>query len=277
MTDSASDMSLDELEEKRVELVPMPLLCGDKTYIDDKKTPMAAFWQMMQEGLTIKTSQPSPEAFARCFHQAREAGDEVVCVLISSKLSGTFQGAVLARTMEEYEPVFLVDGGQAAASAAEKLLVYRACQLRDEGKCAGEIAADLEAFRNRIRLCACLDTLEYLVRGGRLSRSAANIGTALQLKPILSLTQEGEIQVVKKALGSKRAMQDMVSLASACAVDEAYPVIPLFAENQGNCLAYMEELRKAGLTVSEEPRGIGATIGTYIGPSAYGLAFVEKA
>ena len=112
---------------------------------------------------------------------------------------------------------------------------------------------------------------------GRLSRSAANIGTALQLKPILSLTQEGEIQVVKKALGSKRAMQDMVSLASACAVDEAYPVIPLFAENQGNCLAYMEELRKAGLTVSEEPMGIGATIGTYIGPSAYGLAFVEKA
>ena len=127
VTDSASDMSLAELEEKCVELVPMPLLCGDKTYIDDKKTPMAAFWQMMMEGENIKTSQPSPEAFARCFHQAREAGDEVVCVLISSKLSGTFQGAVLARTMEEYEPVFLVDGGQAAASAAEKLLVYRAC------------------------------------------------------------------------------------------------------------------------------------------------------
>ena len=276
-TDSASDITRSELEELQVELIAMPLQCGEETYVDDKTTPVETFWQMLQDGLNIKTSLPSPDTFVQKFEAAKEAGDEVVCILIASKLSGTYQGAMLAKQIVDYDGIHVIDGSHAAASVAEKMLVIAACRMRDQGCTAGEIVQELEELRGRVRLIACLDTLEYLARGGRLPAAVANIGTKLQLKPIIVFGEDGEIQVAKKCMGGKRAMRDMTTMVTERGIDPDYPVIPIFAQNDRNCQAYVTSLEKAGCEgAMQTPQGIGATIGSYIGPGAYGIVFVEK-
>lgn len=276
-TDSASDITRAELEELQVELIAMPLQCGEETYVDDKTTPMEMFWQMLQDGVNIKTSLPSPDTFAQKFEAAKEAGDEVICILIASKLSGTYQGAMLARQIAGYDGIYVIDAGHAAASVAEKMLVIAACRMRDQGGTAKEIVRELEQLRGRVRLIACLDTLEYLARGGRLPAAVASIGTKLQLKPIIVFGEDGEIQVAKKCMGGKRAMRDMTAMVTGRKIDPGYPVIPIFAQNDGNCQEYVSSLKNAGCEgTMQTPQGIGATIGSYIGPGGYGLVFVEK-
>lgn len=276
VTDSASDLSLEEISALGVELIPMPLLCGADSCLDDKTMPVAHFWDMLISGTDIKTSQPSPERFLSVFQAAKAAGDEVVCVTISGKLSGTYQGAQMAHEMADYAPVFIVEGGQAAASVAEKMLVLEACRLRDEGgHSAAEIAARLEALKNRTHLYACLNTLEYLVRGGRLSRAVGSIGALARLKPIITFGSNGEISVAAKAIGEGRAMKSMVSLTTAYQMDPKYPIIPIFAHTNDNCAAFLAQLEEKGLNGCAPMEGIGATIGAYIGPGAYGIVFVE--
>lgn len=275
ITDSASDITRAEMEQYQVELIPIPLLCGEKTYMDDKTMGTDFFWKMLTDGENIKTSLPSPDSFLQVFEEAKEQGDEVVCILISSGFSGTYQSAVLAKSMAEYDKIYLVDSK--CAAAAEKMLVFRACELRENGLSAEEIAADLETFRKRVHLIACLDTLEYLKRGGRLSGAAASLGNMLKLKPVITFSEEGEIVVLSKARGAKKALKEMTGLVMKPKIDEHYPVIPIYAQNDANCQEYMSALHEAGFHANEKiPEGIGATIGTYIGPGGYGLTYVEK-
>ena len=276
-TDSASDITRAELEELQAELIAMPLQCGEETYVDDKTTPVETFWQMLLDGVNIKTSLPSPDTFVQKFEAAKEAGDEVLCILIASKLSGTYQGAMLAKQIVDYDGIHVIDAGHAAASVAEKMLVIAACRMRDQGCTAEEIVRRLEQLRGSVRLIACLDTLEYLARGGRLPAAVASIGTKLQLKPIIVFGENGEIQVVKKCMGSKRAMRDMTEMVTECRINPEYPVIPIFAQNDRNCQEYVASLKNAGCVgAMQAPQGIGATIGSYIGPGGYGIVFVEK-
>jgi len=274
MTDSAADFCLEELADKQVELIPMPLHCGENNILDDKTRPVEQIWDMMISGTDIKTSQPTPETFIRHFSAAKAAGDQVLCILISSALSGTCQGAEIAKAMVEDGGIYIIDS--LAAAAAEKLLVYKACRLREQGLSAAGIAGELERYKGRIRLYACLDTLDYLVRGGRLTRAAGTMGTALRLKPIISLS-EGKLSVEKKAMGIKRAIKELCQAVMARPVDTREKMIPLYAYDDGNCREFLAELKAAGFPGQlGEPEQIGATIGSYIGPGGFGLAFVEE-
>lgn len=136
-TDSASDITRAELEELQAELIAMPLQCGEETYVDDKTTPVEVFWQMLLDGVNIKTSLPSPDMFVQKFKAAKEAGDEVICILIASKLSGTYQGAMLAKQIVDYDGIHVIDAGHAAASVAEKMLGDRSVPHAGSGVYSG--------------------------------------------------------------------------------------------------------------------------------------------
>lgn len=278
LTDSASDFSLKELENYRVGLIPMQILCGEDAYTDDKTIPMESFWQKLIDGTTVKTSQPSPSAFVEAFKAAKEAGDEVICIVISSQISGTLQTAILSREIAQYDKVYVVDSRMAAASVAEKMLVLEACRLRDQGQLgAQEIVERLEAFRSKIRLYACLDTLDYLAKGGRISKTVASVGALAKIKPIITFSENGSISVEGKPLGSARAMKAMTALMESRKINSAYPVIPLYAHDRTNAMQYVCRLAKKNIISTDtrlEP--IGCTIGTYIGPGAYGIVFVEE-
>lgn len=131
LTDSATDFTQEELQKLNVRCVPMTIAFGGDTYTDGVDLPQEIFWQRMEAGQTPKTSQPSPDAFLREFEAAKAAGDSVLCVLISSALSGTLQSALIAVGMTEDLDVALVDS--LSATVGERLLVQEACRMRDAG------------------------------------------------------------------------------------------------------------------------------------------------
>lgn len=274
-TDSASDVTPQERQEWNVGLIPLSLTCGADSFLDDHSVPMAQLWERMEAGETLTTSQPSLQTFMDVFEKAKAQGQALLYISLSSALSGTYQTARAASTMVDYEEIYIVDGRQAAGAAAEKLLVLRACALRDEGKLtAGEIARELERYRARVRLFACINTLEYLVRGGRLSKLAGNFGSLLNIKPIIGLTPDGAAQVVKKAPGFKRAVSELCALVTAQPMDPTSQVIPIFARDDTNCRAFLAQLKERfGLNVTTPPQEIGATIGCHIGPGGFGLVY----
>lgn len=277
-TDSASDITPQELKDWDVGLIPMALTCGPDSFLDDQSVPMDRLWARMEAGETLTTSQPSLQTFLDVFQAAKDAGESLLYICLSSALSGTCQTARMAKNMTGYDGVYIVEGKKAAASVAEKLVVRRACDLRREGKLTpAQIAQELESFRTRVRLFACIDTLEYLVRGGRLSKLAGNIGSLLSIKPLIAFADNtGAVQVIKKATGLKRAMTELCAVIQNAPPDPAFPIIPIFAKENANCLNFLARLRdQLSLSISAVPQEIGATIGCHIGPGGFGLVYVE--
>jgi len=276
ITDSAADISKDELKALNVVCIPLQVTFGEDTYTDGVTLTSDIFWSRLTGGETPKTSQPSPDAFLSAFEEARDAGESVVCILLSSGLSGTIQSAMIAKSMADYEDIHIVDSLQVAT--AERMLVLRACQLRDEGKLsAAEIAAELERFSKRIRLYACLDTLEYLARGGRIPSAAAALGSMVQLKPLITLNEDGKVAMAGKGMGMHRATASLIKLIQQHEIDADYEPIPLYTYSPVNCAGMVKKLNAAGIPCSDENMiSVGATIGAHAGPGAFGVVFVEK-
>ncbi|MDO5378221.1 MAG: DegV family protein, partial [Clostridia bacterium] len=275
ITDSAADFSRQELADRQITCVPMHITFGEDTYTDGVDLPPELFWQRLTAGENPKTSQPSPDDFLTVFEDTAAAGDEAVCVLVSSALSGTLQSAVIAKGMAAGASVYIVDS--LTAAIAERFLVLRACQLRDEGTLrASDIARELEAFRERIRLYACLDTLEYLARGGRIPKAAANLGSLIQLKPLVTLSADGRVELAGKGMGRHRATDALVKLACTHRADPAFPIVPIYAQSADNCAPFVKKLCASGMPCRvEDALPIGPTISTHIGPGAFGVVYVE--
>lgn len=276
ITDSAADFSLEELNKLHITCVPLQITFGEDAYTDGVTLTADIFWSRLISGENPKTSQPSPDAFLTAFEDAKDAGESVVCILLSSGLSGTVQSAMLAKSMADYDDIHIVDSLQVAT--AEKMLVMRACQLRDEGNLsAAELAVELARFAKRIRLYACLDTLEYLSRGGRIPAAAAALGTLVQLKPLITITDEGKVGMAGKGMGLHRATASLIKLIQQHEIDTDYMPIPLYTYSPENSTGLIKKLNAAGIACSDENiSSVGATISTHVGPGAFGLVFVEK-
>ena len=274
ITDSAADFSQSELQKLSVRCVPMTIAFGSDSYTDGVDLPQEIFWQRMEAGQTPKTSQPSPDAFLREFEAAKDAGDSMLCILISSALSGTLQSALIAAGMTEGLDIALVDS--LSATAGQRLLVQEACRMREAGgKTAQEIADALRLLVLRVRIFACLDTLSYLARGGRIPKAAAGVGMLMKLKPIVTVSEEGLVAMVGKAIGRHRAGDALIKLVEAHPIDPRYPVLPLYTGGRENCIAFLRQTAQAGYACSiEDAVSIGPTIGTHVGPGAFGLAYI---
>ena len=275
ITDSAADFTREELHQYQIRCVPMQVIFGEES-ISAAELPAEAFWNRLLSGEIAKTSQPSPDAFLTEFESAAKDGEEALYIGVSSALSGTYQSAAIAASMLDNAEVHLVDS--LSGAAGQKLLVLHACRLRDEGRLsAREIADELLSLRSRIYVYASLDTLENLARSGRISKAAASIGTLAQLKPVVRIVPEteGHIEVCGKAIGRHRAIDAVCKLITARSIDERFPVIPLYAYCADNCSAMIKKLNASGLSADEQlASALGPTLGTHIGPNAYGAAFI---
>ena len=276
VTDSAADLTPAEFQKYGIICVPMQVIFGSESYTDGQTLTQEIFWSRMQAGENPKTSQPSPDAFFAVFEEAKAAGDAVICITLSSALSGTCQSALIAREMADYEPIYIVDSLRAAI--AQQMLVLHACRLRDAGTLsAGEMVEELNNLRSRIRLFACLDTLEYLARGGRIPKAAASLGSMVRFKPLISLSEEGQVELVGKGIGLHRATDSLIRLIQSHQIDRAFPVLPIYSYDPENCRALIRKLNNASIACSEaDMLPIGATISTHVGPGGFGLVYVSK-
>ncbi len=274
VVDSSSDYQLEEIREKKLDLVTIAITIGEKQYVDGVDLDRNQFYEILEEtGEFPKTAQPSPQQFLDVFLDAKEKGDEVVCITLSSALSGTYQSALLAKDMAEYEPIYVVDSRTATCNI--KVLADYARKLADDGHSAGEIAEQVEGLKSRVKVVAALDTLEYLSRGGRLSRTAAALGDMAGLKPLITITEAGEVSVLGKALGKNKAISNSLRHLEKLKIDEAFPIYSIYSYGTENCERFEEKLESKGIHPAKRLQ-IGATIGAHIGPEAFGIIFVEQ-
>lgn len=270
MVDSASDCGTQEFDM----FIPMAINMGGKEYLDGVDLNADTFYQLLTaNGDFPQTSQPSPNDFLECFQKIKEAGDELLYFSISSALSGTYQSANIAKAMVEYDGIYLIDTKNASHMIG--LLAKSAKKWIEEGYSAREVAEKCEELKGRIRVYAGVDTLEYLKRGGRIGKAAALVGTLANIKPMITVSKEGAVDAVGKALGFGRAVQTLTDKVKSFEIDKNYPVYSLYTYGEENCIKLEEKLKAEGIEVAERLQ-IGSTIGTHVGPGVYGVFFVEQ-
>lgn len=276
ITDSTSDLSPEEALSLGVRVVPLKVIFGEESFREGEELSTDEFYRRLSSEKTLPTtSQPSPDEFRIPFEQAVNAGDSVVAILISSKLSGTVQSACIARDMLEGD-IHVIDSMQATASL--RLMVEYAVRLRDAGKDAAAIEEALCAVRPRVRLRGVVDTLEYLYKGGRLSRTASVVGGLLRMKPVLKL-EDGVVGMLSKARGTNSAITVMLdSITQGKGIDPDFPLILGYTATDEKCRVLNERMQ-ASLSVpaAEHFCSVGCVIGTHAGPGACLIAYVEKA
>ena len=274
LVDSSSDYSLAEIKEKGLELVPISITLDDKTYLDTVELERGQFYELLTNSESFpQTAQPSPQAFLDKFLEAKENGDDLICILLSSSLSGTFQSATLAKSMAEYDNIYLVDS--LAATHIIRVLVDRGLQLRDNGLSASEIVVELEALQPRIRVVAGVDTLEYLCKGGRLSKASAAVGELANLKPMLTIKPDGTLAVIGKCIGRNKAIQFITKYIQEHMIDTLYPMYGVYTLGTENVEKAGDKLSALGYTIDANLQ-IGSTIGAHLGPGTFGIIYVEK-
>ena len=272
IVDSTSDLTPEI--KKQVHIVPLTVHFGDEEFIDGVTIDHKQFYEkLIETDVHPSTSQASPAAFEAEYEKAKDEG--AVVITVSSKLSGTYQSAVIAA--EEYENIYVVDSTSVAIGTS--ILVELAVRLANQGLEAKEIARQLEEAKKKIVLVALVDTLEYLKKGGRISKSVAAFGTMLDIKPVLGV-EDGEIQVLGKARGSKMGNNMLVQqIDKAGGIDFTKPVLLGYTGlSDAMLLKYINDSKYLWEGNLPEVRytTIGSVIGTHVGPGAVAVAFFKK-
>lgn len=276
LTDSTADYDQYELQEKDIICVPMSIIFKDQTYLDGIQISKEGFFEKLtQSDAFPTTSQPSPEAFFKYFNEAKQNQDTVIVILISSALSGTLQSATIAKAMADYDDIHIIDS--LTATIGIKFLVNQAVSMRQAGQSPAAIVETLETLKSKIRIYAVIDTLEYLYKGGRLTKAQAGLGTLAHLKPIITITPEGTISIVSKCIGLAKARQQIQKLVQQAPRHLDYPLHLIYAYDKTNCDKLKEKLEQSELIISDQHIcSIGPTIGTHVGVGAFGVVFLEQ-
>ncbi len=274
ITDSTCDMSKEQLEALNVEAVPLSVIFGEESYLDGVDITKAEFFEKLTaSSVNPTTSQPSPEDFLKVFEKHKMQGNEVVFIGLSSVLSGTCQSARIAKDMCDYDKIYIVDS--LSATAGIEILVRMACQMRDNGDSAEEISRKITETVPKVRVFAVFDTLKYLVRGGRLSKTAGAIGGALGVKPLVTIA-DGSVASIGTARGLKNAFEKLMVIIRDADIVEECPKVMTFSHNQENMYNFEAFLTENGIEYDWNYSEIGSVISTHAGPGAVLVAYVVK-
>ena len=274
IVDSSTDVG--EQYRSRIEVVPLTLHFGDQEYFDGVTIDKQEFYRKLVESDVLPTtSQATPAMFDSVFREVAAAGDSAVVICLSSKLSGTYQSACIAA--EDYENIYVVDSLSVAIGTG--VLAEYAVRCAEEGMPASLIASLVTQRREDICVIALLDTLEYLKKGGRISKTVAFAGGVLNIKPVVTVT-EGEVTLIGKARGSRNGNNLLVEkIRQAGGVDFTMPVLLGYTGLSSALLdKYVEDSRELWKDALEEiPRSLlCSVIGTHVGPGAVAAAFFKK-
>lgn len=277
ISDSACDISQSEAKELNITILPMKTIIDGVEYLDGVTISSQEFYDKLETCKELPTtSQISPSEFEDAFQSAVENGDEVVAITISGKLSGTSQSAVIAAA-DFAGDVWVVDSE--SVTIGQRILILHAVRLRDAGLGGREIAEQLNRIKSRVCLLARVDTLEYLVRGGRLSKTAGFAGTILNIKPVLSV-EDGEVKVLGKARGSKQSNNMLTDfIQQKGGVDFSLPVMLAYSGTDDALIkGYIDNSHVLweGQLDSLPVTMIGSTISTHAGPGAIAVAFFHR-
>ena len=272
------DSSVDVAERfrERLHIVPLIIHFGEEELIDGVTINKEQFYRRLVESEQLPfTSQASPVAFQKVYEEVTQAGDSAVVITLASKLSGTYQSACIAAG--DFDNIYVVDSQTAAIGAG--VLTEYALARAEAGIGARELASELEQKREDVCLVALLDTLEYLKRGGRISKTAALAGGLLNIKPMITV-RDGEVVLIGKARGSKQGNSLLVEKIRACGgIDFDLPILLGYSGLSGESLEtyveYSHDLWERGTEILDKTC-ISGVIGTHTGPGVVAAAFFRK-
>lgn len=272
------DSSVDIAERFRqdVKIVPLTIHFGEEELIDGLTIDKQRFYERLVECDELpRTSQANPTAFQKVFEEVTQAGEEAVVITLSSELSGTFQSACLA--VQDYDNIYVVDSKNAAIGSG--ILTEYAIACAKKGMSAREIAEVLERKKEDVCLIALLDTLEYLKRGGRISKTVAFAGGVLNIKPVVTI-QDGKVEVIGKARGSRQGNNLLVEkIQESGGIDFDMPILLGYTGLSDALLKkYIEDSRDLWQEQAEslDSTLVCSVIGTHVGPGVVAAAFFRK-
>lgn len=271
VTDSTSDLPIEITKRDDVFIIPLTITFQDKDYKDGKDISTEQLLEILKMGKGLpKTSQPNPKYFFDLFNKLIAENYTIISIHISSKISGTFQCALLTKDMINSDNIYVIDSK--SVSLGLSLLVIQAIKMIDENKEVNEIVEKLEYLSTKIRLAFAVDDLKYLRDGGRLSSTKAAFGTLLNIKPIIHM-DEGFLILYGKPRGMKKSIQALFEYFERFNINTNLPM----AIGNVECSEYMDEIN--ALIDAKYPlkslykSNVGSVVAVYCGPGTLGIAF----
>ncbi|MGG1880407.1 DegV family protein [Paenibacillus cisolokensis] len=270
VTDSTADIPADLVKQYNIHIVPLKVMFGEDSYLDGVDISAGEFYKRLVESPQLPTtSQPSPADFVQAYESIFKQYPEcsILSIHISSGLSGTYQSAKLATSLLEEKADQITVWDSKSASYGFGLFAAHAAKLAADGKPVEEIIIAIEELRSKRRLYFLVDTLEYLQKGGRIGKASAVLGTLLNIKPILSIDEEGIIFSVEKVRGRKKATARMVELfqQDLTGVTKVHVAVGHTAD-RGLVEDFLQQLSAVFAVEDVVYSDIGPVIGTHVGP-----------
>jgi len=276
VSDSTSDLDKDQADKYGITIVPLNVYFGDDCYKDWVTLKPEEFYRLLKTNKHHpKTSQPSPEDFKKTFQQILDNGDEVLSIHMTSKMSGTYQSALIAKNDLGSEKVHVFDSGFCSISLG--LITIICSEAIQKGKSILEMIGLLEKIKKELRLYFVVDTLEYLQKGGRIGKASALIGSLLNIKPILALT-DGAVEPFEKVRGSKKALGRLAELLDTFVNNHPRDKLAIsvgYSETEENMQEFLKLFPADHPVHNAYKFSIGAVVGTHTGPGVVGISFIS--
>ncbi len=268
ITESTCDITFEEAKELNLHMYAMPLSFGDETFYDKVTITTGEFYEKLAASDVLPTTALiTPSQFIEMFDMYPD--EPIICLLISKKLSGTFNSACVAVEECGRKDIYVIDGH--SVTIGNQLLIREACRLRDEGKSAEEIVDIILKLSDKVEITALIETLEYLVKGGRISGVSGFLGGMLNLKPIIRVA-DGVVSTIGKQRGSAKAFE-YVKQEVLNRYDSTMPVIIGYSQDSSRMQDMAKTLNQPEDTAFTE---IGSVIGVHAGPGIVGVAYFKK-
>ena len=272
--DSTCDFTLDFAKKHNIEIVPLSVAFGTEVYRQNIDLTTEEFYEKMAASKELpKTSQPSPQAFLEVFERLSEEGNEIICLTATGALSGTYQSAVIAKQMCSDACIEVIDSKNVAMGI--QIQALEILRMIEEEMSFGDIVKQAQENVSKARLMAAIDTLENLIKGGRLSKAEGMVGTLISIKPVVCLDEQGTIKTLGKSRGMRRAISSMIELAKQEDVDIHKPMTCGYTANPENMERMLTQLEGSCFTF-EMKSHVGAVIGTHAGANAAAMAYFVK-
>lgn len=272
ITDSTLDLPAELIREKNIEVLPLLINFGEESYLDGVEiTTKEMIDKINSTGVLPTTAQVTPNRFEETFKKYLDEGYKIVVLTLSSDMSGTYQSACIAKDMLESDDIVVIDSRNVTSGLG--LLVLKACELRDKGLGIKEIEEEILKAIPKVKSSLNFESLENLVRGGRLSKTAGTIGSVLGLRLILEV-KDGKMSVKDKVRGSKKALKKLISDFESVDVDFDSPIVLLELLNEDvyeGLKIYFQEKN-----INYIDAKVGCTVGIHSGIKPCGIFFFEK-
>jgi DegV family protein with EDD domain len=272
ITDSTADLPGFLTEKYGIEVLPLTVNINGKPYRDGIDIRLPELLEAMDKTDEFPTtSQVNPKAFMDTYKRYLDEGYKIISVHISSKMSGVYQSASIAKEMLGSEDIHIIDSRNVTAGLG--LLVLKACRLREEGKGVPEIVGGVMEILPHVKSALIFDSLENLVRGGRLPRAVGMVGNMLGIKLIMEVG-DGEMKLLDKTRGNKKAVKYVTGYIGKLGIKDGETSVLLNAESKEALPALRKNLTEGNVDFFESE--VGCVVGVHAGPGACGVFFVEK-